>query len=286
MNELIKKIIKSIRQKKRKLSLWYEYQDSNKTDEEMFYVSQILDKKRRFLDIGASIGIYSYHFKNTFEKIDAFEPLPEITYRLEAYKNESLKIHNNALSNKVGEFQLYIPLKDKQILSPLASLEKRESDCEVRTVRVNTLDSYNFDDVDLIKIDVEGHEHQVIEGSIKTIKKNMPIMIIEIEQRHIKNRIDEVFRYITSLNYSGFFLNKGELISLNEFSYEVNQKPYLDMFEASEYINNFIFIPRSVTSPLKTSIRPLFVISSFTLLISFSSTKDPWISERLSHESG
>ena len=244
MRELIKKIIESILPKKWLLSLRYVYQKTtNKTDEEMFYVSQILKRKRRFLDIGANVGIYSYHFKNTFEKIDAFEPLSEITYRLEFYQNEFLKIHNIALSNKVGEFQLYIPLIDKKIVPPLASLEKRDSNCEVRTVRVNTLDSYNFDDVDLIKIDVEGHEHQVIEGGIKTIKKNMPIMIIEIEQRHIKNRIDEVFRYITSLNYSGFFLNKGELISLNEFSYEVNQKPYLDMVEASEYINNFIFIP-------------------------------------------
>ena len=244
MRELIKKIIESILPKKWLLSLRYVYQKTtNKTDEEMFYVSQILKRKRRFLDIGANIGIYSYHFKNTFEKIDAFEPLSEITYRLEFYQNEFLKIHNIALSNKVGEFQLYIPLIDKKIVPPLASLKKRDSNCEVRIVRVNTLDSYNFDDVDLIKIDVEGHEHQVIEGSIKTIKKNMPIMIIEIEQRHIKDRIDEVFRYITSLNYSGFFLNKGELISLNEFSYEVNQKPYLDMVQASEYINNFIFIP-------------------------------------------
>lgn len=244
MTELIKKIIESILPKKFQLSLRYVYQKTtNKTDEEMFYVSQILKRKRRFLDIGANVGIYSYHFKNIFEKIDAFEPLPEITYRLEFYQNEFLKIHNIALSNKVGEFQLYIPIIDEKIVPPLASLEKRDSNCEIRTVRVNTLDSYNFDDVDLIKIDVEGHEQEVIEGSIKTIKKNMPIMIIEIEQRHIKNRIDEVFRYITSLNYSGFFLNKGELISLNEFSYEVNQKPYLDIVEASEYINNFIFIP-------------------------------------------
>ena len=58
-------------------------------------------------------------------------------------------------------------------ISSLASLEKRNGDCEVRTVKVDKIDNYDFDDVDLIKIDVEGHEEYVIEGARNVIKKNM-----------------------------------------------------------------------------------------------------------------
>ena len=150
------------------------------------------------------------------------------------------------MSNKIDELQFYIPIIDEKIVPPLASLEKRDGDCEVRTVKVNTVDDYDFNDVDLIKIDVEGHEQCVFEGAHKVIKNNMPILIIEIEQRHIKNQINDVFRSILNLNYSGFFLQKGKLTSLNEFKYELNQKPYLENVIAKEYINNFIFIPNNV----------------------------------------
>ncbi len=45
---------------------------------------------------------------------------------------------------------------------------------------IETLDSYSFKDVDLIKIDVEGFESFVIKGSIETLTVNTPVVIIEM----------------------------------------------------------------------------------------------------------
>ena len=75
---------------------------------------------------------------------------------------------------------------------------------------VDKIDNYDFDDVDLIKIDVEGHEEYVIEGARNVIQSNKPILIVEIEQRHLK-QIEEVFQSILKLNYKGFFLENGNL---------------------------------------------------------------------------
>jgi FkbM family methyltransferase len=244
MKELLKKITEKVIPVRYQLALRFFYlKKTNKLDEEMLYVTKLLNKKRRFLDIGANVGIYSYYFKNIFKKIDAFEPLSEITHRLTSISNEFLKVHNVALSNKAGELKFHIPLLNGKPCPSLASIEERDSECEVRTVKVEMLDAYDFDDVDLIKIDVEGHELYVIEGALKVIKKNKPVLIIEIEQRHIKKDISEVFESILNLNYSGFFLQNGQLTSLNKFSYELNQKPFLDNLMTVEYINNFIFIP-------------------------------------------
>ena len=127
----------------------------------------------------------------------------------------------------------------------MASLEKRDSECELRSVKVSTVDSYEFDDVDLIKIDVEGHEKSVIEGALKTIKKTQPILLVEIEQRHIEKEIEDIFQLILNLNYNGFFLLDNSLTPLEEFSYEKNQKPFLDNVIVKEYINNFIFVPKN-----------------------------------------
>ena len=229
------------------LPLRYFYsQKTNQLDAEMIYVSKLLKQKRRFLDIGSNIGIYSFHFKNSFKNIDAFEPLTEISYRLEYFQNESLKVHNCALSNKSGDLKIYIPYVSGKAVDPLASLEKREGDCEARTVRVDKIDNYDFDDVDLIKIDVEGHEEYVIEGARNVIKKNMPILIVEIEQRHLKKQINEVFENILKLNYTGFFLQNDKLTSLNKFNYNCHQKLHLNDVTNKQYINNFIFLPNDM----------------------------------------
>ena len=46
-------------------SLRYFYsQKANKLDPEMAYVSNLLKEKRRFLDVGANVGIYSFYFKH------------------------------------------------------------------------------------------------------------------------------------------------------------------------------------------------------------------------------
>ena len=43
----------------------------------------------------------------------------------------------------------------------------------------SALDSYNFDSVDIIKIDAEGYEIPVLEGARNTIIKNKPWIQIE-----------------------------------------------------------------------------------------------------------
>ena len=46
------------------------------------------------------------------------------------------------------------------------------------------LDDYALDDVDLIKIDVEGYEFFVIQGGEATITRNRPVMIVEQKPQH------------------------------------------------------------------------------------------------------
>lgn len=243
---LLKNYVEKLIPVRYQLSLRYFYaQKANKLEPEMVFVSNLLKEKRRFLDIGANMGIYSFYFKNSFKSIDAFEPLKEISYRLEHFQNESLKVHNCALSNIENECQIYIPYLSGIAIPSYASLEKRDGDCKARTVKVDKLDNFNFDDVDLIKIDVEGHEEYVIEGGRNLIKTNMPILIVEIEQKHLKKQIEEVFQIILKLNYSGFFLQNGNLIPLNKFNSDLHQKLHINNVGSKKYINNFIFLPNT-----------------------------------------
>jgi FkbM family methyltransferase len=213
-------------------------------DKEMLMIGPLLKSKRRFLDIGANSGYYSYYFQNVFNKIDAFEPLLEITKELESVAKDSITFHHVALSDRGGEQIFFLPLdEDGEVITGLASLERREGVCHERVVPIRCLDDYGFTDVDLIKVDVEGHELKVLAGSRETIKISKPLLIIEIEQRHLQMPIIEIFNQISLLGYQGFFLDADKWVGLEAFSFECHQKPYLDCVWDPRYVNNFVFVP-------------------------------------------
>ena len=68
-------------------------------------------------------------------------------------------------------------LKQSDIITNESKLRKHWGVTRVPTRR---LDSFNFSTVDLIKIDVEGHEHQVVNGALKTIQRCRPAIVVEI----------------------------------------------------------------------------------------------------------
>lgn len=218
---------------------------NGKLDKEMFFVDKLLDNRRRFVDVGGNVGFYSYHFKNRFSSIEVFEPVCEVIEGLKLAKFKNIKVHNCALSNVNGRNMLRIPLVDGKRIISRSSLEHTESECKTIEVEVLRLDHFNFLDVDLIKIDVEGHEYNVIDGATETIIRCMPLLIVEIEQRHMKQEMEVVFEKVLSLGYAGYFMYDNKLVELKEFSYEHHQKPYLEDVLQDNYVNNFIFVPAS-----------------------------------------
>lgn len=218
---------------------------------EMIYVQNLLSAKRRFIDIGGNIGAYSYFFSRKFQIVECFEPLKEIPRSLSCLNKKNINIHNVALSNRVGKLKFYIPIINGKIVSTLASLEKRNCEAQERIVEINTLDNYKFEGVDLIKIDVEGHEFSVIEGAKQTILRDKPVLIIEIEQRHNESPISMTFELLDELDYVGFFLFDDRPREIKFFNVKEHQLPYANDELSKKYINNFIFIHSRDTIALK-----------------------------------
>ena len=67
-------------------------------------------------------------------------------------------------------------------------------------VPVYTLDSFEFDGVDFVKVDVEGYELKVLQGALKTIDKYKPMIVIE------QNGGDIKYGWATEENQAGTFL--------------------------------------------------------------------------------
>ncbi|MCC6953441.1 MAG: FkbM family methyltransferase, partial [Deltaproteobacteria bacterium] len=62
-------------------------------------------------------------------------------------------------------------------------------------VAVRTLDSYDFNDLTLLKIDVEIHYMEVLRGALATLQRCRPVLIVE-------GNYDEIFPFLAPLGYA------------------------------------------------------------------------------------
>ena len=225
---------------------YYKLKGSLET--EFSLLEDLVGSGKRALDIGANIGLYSYALSSLCETVEAFEPQPWASSRLKKYQIKNINCHNVGLSDTQGHLDLNIPIINGKEIDGMASFRDLKGEKNVIRVPVHCVDDYNFDNVSFMKIDVEGYERQVINGSLVTIEKSRPNLLIEIEQRHLTNSsIDEVFKFILDLGYDGYFVADGIINSINTFSFEKHQKPFFPEIEKfgfspnKNYIHNFFF---------------------------------------------
>ena len=146
------------------------------------------------LDIGANLGTFSIPLAKKIPalKFHAFEPQRIVNYQLCANviinSLDNVYTYELALSNEDTDIELAMPdyAKETNIGAFSIDAEVRKNEYECATVNTTDkiqlipLDMMPFDNVKLIKIDVEGHELEVLQGGIETIKaNNYPPIIFE-----------------------------------------------------------------------------------------------------------
>ena len=103
-----------------------------------------------------------------FTTVYAFEINDSLTCDLQCAGLKNVRVINKGLSSKAGQATLYIPVLNGLPLVGWASLAPNscpETDQHVqKQVETCTLDSFALSEVSFIKIDVEGHELEVLRG--------------------------------------------------------------------------------------------------------------------------
>ena len=75
---------------------------------------------------------------------------------------------------------------------------------------LRTLDSFGFERVSVIKIDAEHYENEVLDGAVETIRRNRPVIILEIMGGHryetaspeVREQIHVTWRRLERLGYT------------------------------------------------------------------------------------
>ena len=132
-------------------------------------------KFRIALDIGAHVGLWSKELTNKFQIVHSFEPCKEFTELLTKNAPKAT-VHEIALGKGQGAVALEIPPDNTGMAKVARGV--------AGSVQMLPLDHYHFDNVDFIKIDVEGYELDVVKGGIETLRKNDPVIIVEQKEKH------------------------------------------------------------------------------------------------------
>ena len=142
------------------------------------------------LDIGANLGLFTYRLSKSFRHVYAFEINPDLAAPILEYNPGNITLYSCGLSSAPRIAKLYVPVMRGSPLTGWASLNPRnlpaaQSFVE-KDVEVKPLDGFGLTGVDFIKIDVEGHELEVIQGAAATIEQSRPVLLVEVKDQNLQ----------------------------------------------------------------------------------------------------
>jgi FkbM family methyltransferase len=189
----------------------------------------------RCIDVGANIGVHTVRLARLVGsqgEVVALEPDAELARRLNdnlaLNRLANVRVIQAAASERGGDTAaLYRPdardsNKGRASLLPHSYLTGSAS--RVPTV---TIDDVNQGPVDLIKIDVEGHEAAVVSGAIRTIERYSPSIIFEYAPELLLSKSSSPFGWLRDRGYALFSISHSRNGLTGRGKLELQRSPQL-----------------------------------------------------------
>lgn len=200
-------------------------------------VLKLLQPNMTFVDVGANIGTYTLTLSKflPYGKVISFEPNPKAIKYLKqniALNNcTNITVEELGLSDQEGEAILYTTSMTE------ASIYKQKNAAIHETIKLSSLDTYcknnNIDHIDVLKIDIEGHEVKCLKGAEEIIRKSKKmILILEIDDncKLLGIEKNELFNSIIKQGFRGF--------QPRGYPFTMREIKHLD----ESYADNIIFV--------------------------------------------
>ena len=193
---LLKSIIKLIPQKLyykilkvhffRKLKTYYKNDEFEKLEPDLDIIKLLIKPMDSVIDVGANFGFYTFYLSQLVGKyghVYSMEPIP-LTFEMLSYITRKLSLDNVStfnygISERNGSAIMEIPKFELGNDNFYEARITRNKNPDLKYFKVNlrSLDSLLFNKtnkITFIKIDVEGHELQVINDAAKLINSYKP----------------------------------------------------------------------------------------------------------------
>jgi FkbM family methyltransferase len=177
----------------------------------------------RVVDVGANLGMFTRKLARLVGpdgNVYSFEPIPQtfdfLSHNLKKLGLRQVKSHPFALSDSERTEVMVIPRYrwgsecwyDARVKTAAADANWREIEVHSRT-----LDSFALPQISFIKCDANYHELAVLRGGLKTIKRDRPAMLIEVnpDPDDPTTTAYETFALLRDLGYEAYRWDQGKL---------------------------------------------------------------------------
>jgi FkbM family methyltransferase len=216
------------------MSLWAY---NNPQDSLEIFIGSFLQEDEVFVDIGSNIGTYSLSASNSVQKnglVVCFEPSKKAyKYLVKNFEfNSNTRSRLFLLNNSVGDENKLVRFRDYfiDVYSSNFNSENEDrfehsflnrfyKDYDVIQVRLDSFNVlYQLDQINLLKIDVEGSKLNVIKGAEKILERiNIIIFEFSIKQsNYYSNSFNQLYSYLNHNNFDLYEIRfeKKQLIRL------------------------------------------------------------------------
>jgi len=201
--------------------------------------ARFLDSEMVAIDIGAAVGMYSFFWAQHCKEVHSFEAVPPVYDQLLLVANQQENVipHNLAVGATSGKASFFVD--DKRLSN--SGFTDLVGGQEI-VVSTTTVDAQELFNVGFIKVDVEGHELEVLRGAEKTIDQQRPVCMVEVYSKFNQGPVDETFKFFLLKSYSVFFNIRG--VGLQKCQGLINcVKTAEDEAMISVHDADFLFVP-------------------------------------------
>ena len=207
--------------------LWDEVQNAiwwngpNYERKESKFIRRYLKPGMVFFDVGSNVGYYTLlaaPIVGKDGKVHAFEPVSEqhadLRANLERNKLKNVVPERLIITDRAGTMEINLGSEDNAGTASV-NLVYRENRPTER-VDCTTLDAYLHERgvtrLDVLKIDVEGHEPFVLRGMTETLRKLRPLLLVEVRGdmlEEVGSSREALFEQIAAHDYAPYALTRG-----------------------------------------------------------------------------
>lgn len=162
---------------------------------------EYMEERRKIeyiIDVGAHVGLWSRPMirRANTKYIWAFEPNKSVRecYVLNMGGFDNYSIFPVALGHKNTKGYLNVETDN----SGNTNVHPTKSG----NTEIRTLDSYNFKNVDYIKVDVEGFEYNFLQGATDTLNRCRPFVHLEMKSKNMRTTKEEFKRFMKNIGYN------------------------------------------------------------------------------------
>jgi FkbM family methyltransferase len=188
-----------------------------RVEPELAGIAEFVPRGGTALDVGAWYGPWTRRLTRLADHVVAVEPTERLASHLRR-AFPAVQVVRAVASDHIGTAILHVPAAGP--LVGTSSLEYGEG-VDVRVPRL-TLDSLELTAVTFIKLDVEGHELPALHGAEQLIRRDRPLLLIELEARI--QPIQPVLDLLDGWGYRGHVLPGPRWLPLADFDLVAHQR--------------------------------------------------------------